>query len=336
MSAGRTGAGVAIVGTGSALPGTILTNADLEQVMDTSDEWIVQRTGIRSRHIASKDETTLALSVRSLRKALDDANLKPEDLDLVILASITCEMTCPPTSCRIVHEIGCGQIGALDMSAACCGFVFSLNAAHAMVASGQHRTVALVGTDTITRHVRYTTSGRGTAILFGDASGTLILQASDDPTRGMIASEMHTDGGRWGELYLPTDLERDTPPGVEASPDHLNMIQMNGRAVFKFAVGKFSQVIQQTLDRAGLRADDVDMYVCHQSNARIISAARERFGLSEDKVYVNIDRVGNTVSASVPVCLDELRSSGRVREGQRIMFVAFGGGLTWGASLWQL
>ncbi|MCB9845423.1 MAG: ketoacyl-ACP synthase III [Phycisphaeraceae bacterium] len=330
--------GVRIAGTGMALPSQELTNQDLERVMETSDEWILQRTGISSRRVidTSKGECTLTLARESLARALEDSHLHGTDLDLLLLATMTMEMGCPPSACRLASDVGAGAIGAVDISGACCGFVYSMNLAYGMIRSGLYRTVAVVGADTLSTYMDYNDRGRSTAILFGDGAGAVILRATDDTSRGLIAQAMHSDGSRWQDLYIPEVLDRDFPPGHEPDPAALHRVQMNGRAVFKFAVGTFPDVIAQTLDRAGLRPDEVDHYICHQSNARILEAARERFGLPPEKLYVNIGTRGNTVAASVPMCLHELREQGRVRDGQRVMFVAFGGGLTWATSLWQL
>jgi 3-oxoacyl-[acyl-carrier-protein] synthase-3 len=326
-----------MAGTGHALPARILSNADLERLMDTSNEWIVQRTGIRTRHIADRNlgESTLSLAATALRRALADAAMDPLDLDLVILATMTGEMTCPPTACRLVHELGAVRSGAFDLNAACSGFVFGLNVAHELIRGGAYRNIALVGADTLSMHMDYSTAGRGTAILFGDGAGAVILRVTDDPSKGVLAQSIHTDGGGWKDIYIPKH-STDFPPGTAPDPAKFGRVQMNGASVFKFAVGTFPDLIQETLDKAGLKPTDVDMFICHQSNQRILTAARERFGLPEDKLYVNIDRVGNTVAASVPICLDELRKAGRVRDGMKIMLLAFGGGLTWGSSLWQL
>jgi 3-oxoacyl-[acyl-carrier-protein] synthase-3 len=329
--------GVRIIGTGSALPSRRLTNADLEGMMDTSDEWIVQRTGIRERRIVNRagGESVYTLSTAALRAALADAGLKPDDLDLVITATMTPEMACPPTACRVLNEVGASRAGAFDLSAACCGFVFGLNTAHDLIRMGSYRTIAVIGADTLSKYMDYSTAGRATSIIFGDGAGAAILQATPDSTKGILAQAMHADGPGWKDIYIPT-CSYDFPPGVEPDPSKHNYVQMNGAQVFKFAVGTFPGLIAETLEKAGLRADQVDMFVCHQSNARILHAARERFNIPEDKLYINIDRVGNTVAASVPLCLDELRKAGRVHEGQIVMFVAFGGGLTWGSSLWRL
>ena len=328
--------GVNIVGSGSAVPDKRMTNQDLEKLMDTSDEWILQRTGIKERRVFDRDtkgECTLSLSVAALGNALDSAGLGPTDLDLIVLATMTPEMGCPPTSSRLVAEIGAGHIAAWDFGAACCGFVFAMNSVYAIMRTGQYKTVALVGADTLTQFVRYDNSGRDTAILFGDAAGAIILRATDDTSRGLIAQAMHTDGGRWHELYIPEHMQ-----DFHDEPDEslLKTIRMNGRGVFKFAVGTVQELIAETLEKAGVQASDVAQFVCHQSNARILESARKRFGIPQDRMLVNIVMYGNTVAASVPLCFDELVRGGKISKGDLVMFVAFGGGLTWGASLWRL
>jgi 3-oxoacyl-[acyl-carrier-protein] synthase-3 len=328
--------GVRIAGTGSFLPERILTNPDLEKMMETTDEWILQRTGIRERHITDKPrESTATMSTEALRRALGAARLQPTDLDLIICATMTPEMPCPPTACLISGALGTGHAGAMDLNGACCGFVFGLNMAHDLIKGGAYRTIALIGADTLSLHMNYCTAGRGTAIIFGDGAGAVVLRATDDTSVGLLAQSMHADGKGWKDIYVPR-LDRDFPPGVTPDDSLKNYVQMNGAGVFKFAVGTFSNLIAETLEKAKLQADQVDMFVCHQSNARILQAARDKFGIPESKLYINIDRVGNTVAASVPLCLDELIAAGRVRPGMKVMFVAFGGGLTWGASLWQM
>ncbi len=333
-------AGVQIVGSGSALPERRLTNADLEKVMDTSDEWIVQRTGIheRRRHDETEPYPTSSLGAKALRAALDDAGMASTDLGLILCATMTPDSPTPAVSCRIAAELGCGTIGAMDVNAACSGFVFTISLAHELIAGGLYDSVAVVGVDTVTRHCDYSTFGRGAAILFGDAAGALILRKSDDHAPGLIAQAMHSDGDGARALYIPCGLDQIVDPDPATGPDERmdNKIQMNGQKVFKFAVSKFPEVIQETLDLAGLAAADVDHYVCHQANARILEAARERFGLPESKLRVNIHRVGNTVAGSCPLIYDELKKDGQIKPGQKVMFIAFGAGLTWGASLWQL
>jgi len=329
--------GVRIAGTGSCLPDRVITNADLTKVMDTTDEWIVQRTGIRERHIIDRDkgESTKSLCTVALRRALAAARIDAKELDLLIVGTICGEMACPSVSCRVAAEVGAGTCGAFDITAACCGFVYGMNVAHEMIKGGSYRTVAVVGCDTLTGNVRYETANRNIAIIFGDAAGAAIFRATDDPSKGIIAQAMHADGSGWEDLYIPRSIT-DIPEDQGRDPAKVNIIQMNGKEVFRFAVSKFPQLIGQTLEKAGLKPEDVALYICHQSNARILEAAREKYNIPREKMYVNIDRIGNTSAGSVPLCLDELTRAGRVREGERVMFVAFGGGLTWSASLWQL
>jgi len=240
---------------------------------------------------------------------------------------------CPANGCRIVAAIGAGQIPAWDLSAACSGFLYGINTAYALIRSGAYRTIALVGSDTITQCARYTNEGRGTAILFGDAAGAAILRATDDTSLGVLAQVMHSDGTGWQDLYMPQRID-DLPEGVSPEDKPLGLLHMDGRSVYRFAVKAFPAVIAETLDQAKLTADDVDMYICHQSNARILESARERLGLPSDKLYVNIDRYGNTSAASVPICLHELMAADRLHEGDHVLFIALGGGLTWATSLW--
>jgi 3-oxoacyl-[acyl-carrier-protein] synthase-3 len=329
--------GVEILGVGTALPPEIVTNADLEKVMDTSDEWIRQRTGIEQRHRIRQDlgESVLGLARQSTERALQASGIAASELDLIVLSTMSMEMSCPPTACRLAAELGTRNAGAFDLSAACCGFVFGLNTVYGLMQTGQYRTVALIGADTLTNIVEYSTKGRNSAIIFGDGAGAVILRRCEDPSKGLLAQAMHSDGERWADLYIPK-TRFDFPACDTFEEWQLGKLHMNGQSVFKFAVGTFPKVIEQTLERAGLKADDVDHYVCHQSNRRILDAARERFGLAEEKFHINIQRYANTVAASVPLVLNDLVQSGRVRPGQRIMFVGFGGGLTWGTSLWQI
>lgn len=327
--------GVQIIGTGSAVPEGKITNADLEKIMDTSDEWIVQRTGIRERRISdpTKGETTLTLSKLALERAIESAGIAPTDLDLIILGSVTGEMRCPATACRLAAEIGAGTAGAFDLLAACSGWLYALNTGSALITAGQAKNVAVVGCDLMSRIIDY--ENRAVSILFGDAAGAAILQATDDESKGSIASCMHADGSQWHNLYLPCSTG-DYPPKADLATARPGALQMNGREVYKFAVGTFSKVIEQTLERAGISADEVDQFVCHQSNLRMLESARDRFGVPEEKFYVNIDRYGNCSAGSVPVCLDELVKAGKCKPGELVLFVAFGGGLTWAANLWRM
>jgi len=327
--------GVEIAGTGRCLPEGRLTNADLEQIMDTSDEWITQRTGISERRICDvrKGESTTTLSAEALTRALEDAGATAGDLDLVIVASVTGEMVCPATACRVAAMIGAPGTGAFDILAACSGFVYGMATAHSMIRSGLARTVGVVGCDAMSRVIDY--ENRAVSILFGDAAGAAVLRRCDDPGRGLVAAELHADGSRWRDLYLP-QTTTDVPEAARVPSIPMHALQMNGREVYKFAVGTFGDLIQSTLEGCGLTTDDVSQFVCHQSNARMLESARSRLGIPEEKMYVNIDRYGNCSAGSVPVALDELRKSGRCREGETIMLVAFGGGLTWASNVWRL
>ena len=333
------GIGVRIAGTGHAVPDAKITNAELEKLMDTSDDWIVQRTGIRERRRIdkTKGECASSLGADALNAALRSAGRSADELDLVICATVSAEMVCPSTACQVIDRVGANGAAAIDLGAACCGFVYSLNLAYTQVRTGLYKRVGIIGVDTLTDTMEYTTRGRGTSILFGDGAGAAVIEATDDAGKGLIAQSMHSDGSMGPSLFIPR-AERDFPESVPYGSDELPIgaMRMNGREVFRFAVGTFENLIQETLDKAGVTAEEVDHFVCHQSNMRILTAARDRFGLPEEKLYINIDRFGNTSAASVPICLDELRASGRVKEGQLVMFVAFGGGMTWGSSLWQL
>lgn len=333
--------GVRIAATAHYLPEKVLTNADLEKVMDTSDDWIVQRTGVRERRICAPGESVRDMSREVLKSLLRESGLPIADLDLLIVATVGSSMACPSTACQILGDLagdpafGPTAAGAFDMTVACSGFTYGINIAHDLIKGGQYRNIIVIGTEHLSRMVEYSTRGRGTAIIFGDGAGGVLLNASDDPRKGILAQTMRSDGARWPELYIPRH-EEDFPPDSEHGELPLGMMRMNGKAVFRFAVGTFSDLIGETLERAGLKPEDVDQFVCHQSNIRILEAARDRFGIPPGKMAVNIDKVGNTSAASVPILLDQLTRAGTIREGQRVMLVAFGAGLTWTSSLWQL
>ncbi|MCB1015644.1 MAG: ketoacyl-ACP synthase III, partial [Acidimicrobiales bacterium] len=303
---------------------------------DTSDEWIQQRTGIRERRLCTPErgEGSVTLCTRALENALANAHISASDLDLLIISTVTGDMTCPSVSCRVAANVGAGSAGAFDLAAACSGWVYGANLAHDLIRLGTYNTIAVVGCDIMSSVLDFNDRDRGLSILFGDAAGAAIIRATDDATRGLLASAMHADGERWTSLYIPHKVG-DIPAGDETDVP-MHRLVMRGREVYKFAVTTFCNLIQQTLDQAGLQASDIDMFICHQSNLRIIESARTRFGIPEDKVYVNIDRVGNSSAGSVPLCLDELRQAGKCGEGDLVMFVAFGGGLTWASALWRM
>lgn len=327
--------GVRIAGTGSAVPERRLTNADLEAMVDTSDDWIVQRTGIRERRIIDPDagESQLSLATDALQRALDDASMQGSDLDLIINASVTTAMTCPSTAQRIAHILGAHPAGAFDMQAACSGFVYAINLADSLIRSGRHKAIGVIGCDAMSTVVDY--SERALSILFGDAAGSAVLVADDNPGMGCIHQVIEGDGSEWTSLYMPR-FEHDVVEGAAGETTKLGCLRMDGRGVYRFAVKKFIKVIEDSLTETGLTVDDISQFVCHQSNIRIIESAKEKLGLPDDKVYVNIDMYGNSSAGSVGLCLDQLRKAGKINTGDKIVMVAFGGGLTWASSVWQL
>lgn len=329
--------GVEIIGAGLCLPESRLTNQDLENCMETTSDWIVKRTGITERRRADmpNGERTSQISTIAIQNALDDAKINANELDLLLVATMTPDSPTPSVGCIVANNIDAGHIGAMDINAACSGFVYTMSMADAMIKSGAYKTIGVIGADTITRFIDYSTAGRGAAILFGDGAGAMILQRSEKPDMGMIAHRMHSDGGGGKHLFIPSS-HLDFPEGIEFDESLCDRVQMNGKAVFKFAVNKFQQVIADTLADAKMDADEVDHFVCHQANLRILDSARERFGIPEHKLLVNIHKYGNTVAGSVPLVYAELMKSGKVKPGDKVMFLAFGAGLTWGSSLWQL
>jgi 3-oxoacyl-[acyl-carrier-protein] synthase-3 len=331
----NSGLGVRIAGTGRHVPEGVLTNSDLAKMVNTSDEWITQRTGIKQRYICDpeKGETTRTISARALEKALKDAGMEAQELDLVIVASVTGEMRCPATACRVAADLGAGNAGAFDLMAACSGFVYGLQLANDMIRCGSMKNVAVIGCDVMSRVVDY--EDRTVCVLFGDSAGAVILKADEDPSRGLQHGRMHANGSGWKDLYIP-ERDDDFPKDVDSSLLKRGVLHMHGREVYKFAVGTFPRLIEETLELGGVGADDIDMYVCHQSNARMLESARERIGIPSEKMYINIDRYGNCSAGSVPVCLDELREQGACKDGDLVMFVAFGGGLTWASALWRI
>ena len=329
------GFGIQIAGVGSAVPDRVLTNADLEKMLDTSDDWIVQRTGIRERRIVDpKVAGTYTLGRDALERALADAGLQGSDLDMVIFATVTAEMTCPSNACRVALDVGAVPAGAFDLVAACCGYVYALNVGESLVRSGRHRTVGVIGCDAMSTVCDY--SERSVSILFGDAAGAVILKRDDaDPSVGCLYQSLHSDGTMWESLYMPRRCS-EVPEKDHDNPIKLGCLRMNGREVFKFAVNKFREVIEDALEKTGLSVDQVRQFVCHQSNIRIIDAAKEKLGLPDHKVHINIDKFGNSSAGSVGLCFDQLWKAGKVKRGDHVVFVAFGGGLTWASSVWKL
>lgn len=317
--------GAIIAGTGSCLPEKRLTNQDLSKMVDTSDEWITQRTGIKERRVVSEGETTASLGLEAARRAIAAASLRPQDIDLIVVATITPEMVFPSTACFIAKELGLTDAPAFDIQAACSGFLYALEVGAQFVRGGRHRNVLVIGTETISRLADYT--DRGSCILFGDGAGAVVLQRSDDADRGWIYGSLHADGSGWNMLYCPPGSRNPvTPQMLEQRGQYM---KLNGREVYKFAVSRFEELIRDAMDKCQLTIDKVAMIVPHQVNQRIIDSAIEKIGFPHEKVFVNIEKYGNTSSASIPIALDEAMRAGKIKRGDVLLFVAFGAGLTW-------
>ncbi|HSV75029.1 MAG TPA: beta-ketoacyl-ACP synthase III [Chthonomonadales bacterium] len=318
-----------IEGVGMALPQGVLTNADLERMVDTSDEWIVARTGIRERRICGPEDTTSSLSLAAARRALDNAGCSPDELDLIICGTATGDYIWPATACIVQEGLGARKAGAFDLTAACSGFVYAIEVASSMVRSGSVNRVLVLGADTLTKLVDW--EDRSTCVLFGDAAGAAVVGPCA-PGEGILASALKADGGGLEHILLRAGgtRHRITPELIERKWDR---IYMRGTEVYKFAVRAMADACIEALLKAGLTVDDVDLFIPHQANLRIVRAAAERMRLPEERIYVNIEKYGNTSAASVPVALTEALEEGRVRRGDILVFVGFGAGLTWGANV---
>jgi 3-oxoacyl-[acyl-carrier-protein] synthase-3 len=325
-------AGVRLAGTGLSVPQRVLTNVDLSRFVDTSDEWITQRTGIKQRYVLEENQSMRQLACAAVKQAMDNAAISPGDLDLLICATMTPEMSCPATACRIVAELGATPAGALDISIACSGFVYGLNMADSLIRSGMYKHIAVVGVEAFSTILDW--KDRRTCVLFGDGAGAAILSADDDPSRGSMYHTMNSDGSSWDSLYCPVKEHQISK--TNEYNDHLGTLQMNGREVYKFAVSTLMRTIRGTLKANQLEPNDVAMIIPHQSNARILESARDKLGLTPEQLYINIDRYANTSAASVPICLHELMDAGKLKQGDMVLFVALGGGMSWASNLWRL
>ena len=313
-------------GIGSALPRRIMKNTDFEGMVETSDEWIAQRTGIRQRHIAADDETTASLGEAAAREALDNAGLTPDDIDLIVLATSTPNNTFPATAVEIQQRLGMRHGFAFDMQAVCSGFVYAVTTADLYIRGGLAKRVLIIGSETFSRILDW--NDRSTCVLFGDGAGALVLEAQEGAgtiaDHGILAASLRSDGTHREKLYV------DGGPSTTGTVGHL---RMEGREVFKHAVGMITDVIEATFSEAGITAEDLDWFVPHQANKRIIDASAKKLGIADAKVVITVDRHGNTSAASVPLALAVAVKDGRIRKGDLVLLEAMGGGFTWGAVL---
>jgi 3-oxoacyl-[acyl-carrier-protein] synthase-3 len=318
-----------IVGLGSYAPKRILTNADLEKIVDTDDAWIVQRSGIRERRIADETEATSDLALRAAQQALERANLVPEDIEFIAVGTTTPDMFFPTVGNIVQHRLGCGRVGSVDLLAACAGSIYSLSFGCQLIETGKYRRVLCIGAETLSRITDFT--DRGTCVLLADAAGAAVLEAYDGD-RGIIDFDLYSDGQYGDLLYMPGGGSRH-PATRETVDARMHYAKMKGSEVFKVAVRMFTECVERILTRNGITAADVNLFVPHQANLRIIEAAVKRVGLPMARVFVNVERYGNTGAASVYVALEEAVTSGRVRQGDLVLLAAFGGGFAWGATL---
>ncbi|MBI2887987.1 MAG: ketoacyl-ACP synthase III [Chloroflexi bacterium] len=313
-----------IAGWGRYLPAQVVANRDLEGRLDTSDEWIFSRTGIRERRIAAPEETASSMGLAAARGALAMAGVHPQELDLIIVATCSAERVFPACASLIQHGLGARTVGAFDVNAACSGFVYALSAGHQFIASGLHRTVLVVGSEVFSRLLDW--DDRATCVLFGDGAGAVVLQASEEPG-GIRSCVLGSDGSGADALYVPGICASP----LEAQRNGHHFLAMNGPQVFKFAVRTVAEATRQAAWQAGILPEEIDLFIPHQANARIISAAAEALGLSQEKVFTNVERYGNTSAASIPIALSEAAEAGRLRDGDRVALVGVGGGLSWAA-----
>ena len=314
-----------IVGTGSYLPPRIVTNAELARRVDTSDEWIVSRTGIRQRHIADESQTSSDLALEASREALHAAGVKPSDLDLIIVATSTPDYVFPSTACLLQAKLGVRGCTAFDVQAVCSGFVYGLGVADSFVRAGESRSALVVGTEVFSRILDW--SDRSTCVLFGDGAAAVVLRADERP--GVHATVLHADGAQAGILAVPGNV---CGGKIVGSP----FLRMDGPAVFRYAVRVLDEVARETVTKCGMRLSDIDWLIPHQANIRILDATVKKLGLPPERLVVTVDRHANTSAASVPLALDLACRDGRIKPGQRVMLQGVGGGFTWGASLVEI
>jgi 3-oxoacyl-[acyl-carrier-protein] synthase-3 len=321
-----------ITGTGSYLPEKRITNQYLEKLVETSDEWIRQRTGITERRMAAPDQATSDLAYEAGKIAIADAGLTPNDIDQIIVATVTPDTVFPATACLVQHRLGCRQIPSFDLAAACSGFIYAMTVARTAIATNMIRHALLIGAETLTRFTDY--QDRNTCILFGDGAGAAVLSVVEDPdaTSCIIDTHFAADGAGADLMVLPGGGSR-IPPSPEMLEKRLNYITLQGRAVYKNAITKIVALVNESLQRCHLTSDDIDLIIPHQMNARIIESAAKHLEVPMDKIFMNLDRYGNTSAATIPIAIDEAKRQGRLTPGKLVALVAFGGGLTWASAL---
>jgi 3-oxoacyl-[acyl-carrier-protein] synthase-3 len=312
------------------VPPRLLTNADLEKLVDTTDEWILQRTGIRQRHIVDPGVATSDLAAEAAKEAIRRAGLTPDDIDLIIVGTVTPDMLFPSTACLVQHKIGASHAWGFDLSAACSAFTYALTVGSQLVAAGNVKNALVIGADVMSSIIDYT--DRATCVLFGDGAGAVVLGPSSDPNVGILDFEHMIDGGGGGALCMPAGGSR-MPASHETVDQRLHYVKQDGQTVFKFAVRNTGEICERLLKRNNLTGDDLDLFVSHQANKRIIMSAAERIGMPEEKVVINIDRFGNTTAATIPLALNDALESGRLKKGHLIMLTSVGAGFTVGSLL---
>ncbi len=318
-----------VIGTGAYVPEGILTNHDLEHMVDTSDEWIIERTGIKERRIADEKQAASDLAYEASKAALRNAGLKAKEIELIIVASVSGDMLLPATACILQDKLDAKKAAAFDVNAACSGFIYGLSVANAYIQSGMYRRILMVGTEVLTKFTDW--EDRGTCVLFGDGAGAAILEATEED-RGIISIKIHSDGSMWNLLHTPGGGSRN-PASRETVKKRLHFIKMKGNETFKIAVRALERLVVESLKENRLKASDITLLIPHQANLRIIQATASRLGLPMEKVMVNLDRYGNTSAASIPIALDEAVRTGKIRRGDYVLLEAFGGGLTWASAL---
>ncbi|MGQ9498876.1 MAG: beta-ketoacyl-ACP synthase III [Dissulfurimicrobium sp.] len=316
-----------IIGTGSALPSRLLTNIDLEAMVDTSDEWIQTRTGIEQRYVVGEGETNSLLAVRAARNALEMAGVRPQELDLIIVGTFTPDMPMPSVACLVQKELGAKKAGAFDLSATCSGFIYGLSVADKFIRDNHRMKILVIGSEVLSKRVNW--ADRATCVLFGDGAGAAVVTGTKDD-RGILSTHLHADGSL-GDLLTIKGLGTANPVTVEMLELGWQYIQMQGKEVFKYAVKALESAAWEALNANGWTSDQIDLLIAHQANIRILDYLREKLGVTEDRIFINIHKYGNTAAASIPIALDEANRSGRLAKNSRVLMVAFGGGFTWGS-----